>query len=431
MFAFNFACDKDEQWSSAPLTKKEHQVSVEEERPAKKQKRDPQEDLSSGGGSSNATVMAMNAALEVDASQFWQEKLRDTLEEGEDFEQVQITCKKPISVVSGGESSSQGGETGSSAGFHVIEWYLNKVMYQNIELDHSPDEKSASPSEDTKQEVTGQSLSGTLSIKEIEADTDIKPGLYEGGLKVWECALDLIRHFLGEDKSFEGLRVMELGCGHGLPGIHTLIKGAAFVDFFDYNKEVLECATIANVAMNNPPHKETGDSPLLKQCRFFAGDWEDLLANNPAKKAPPANLLGSGDVILMSDTLYTEELSIKALKAIVRLLKKPNASEKGGEAFVAAKRYYFGCGGSVAFFEGLVVKYNELGMAAFESTSDNGKDEVEIGPPDFKLDLQKICVGTAVAVFGCGCTVYIYIYIYTYIYIYIYYVCIYVYICVL
>ena len=43
------------------------------------------------------------------------------------------------------------------------------------------------------------SLSGDAALnRESLADTDLIPGVYEGGLKVWECSLDLCRHLAEE-----------------------------------------------------------------------------------------------------------------------------------------------------------------------------------------------------------------------------------------
>ena len=54
--------------------------------------------------------------------------------------------------------------------------------------------------------------------------SDLVPGIYEGGFKLWECCIDLVK-FLNEQKErvpLKGKRVMELGCGHGFPGIFAL-----------------------------------------------------------------------------------------------------------------------------------------------------------------------------------------------------------------
>ena len=64
-------------------------------------------------------------------------------------------------------------------------------------------------------------------------------GVSSGGFKLWECAVDLAQHLCKEyslDKlitsktdpnhGLVGKRVLELGCGQGLPGIVPLLAGA-------------------------------------------------------------------------------------------------------------------------------------------------------------------------------------------------------------
>ena len=52
----------------------------------------------------------------------------------------------------------------------------------------------------------------------ISNNIDLVSGSYEGGLKLWECSIDLLSYL----KTLElgPLRVLELGCEHGLPGIY-------------------------------------------------------------------------------------------------------------------------------------------------------------------------------------------------------------------
>jgi SAM-dependent methyltransferase len=65
---------------------------------------------------------------------------------------------------------------------------------------------------------------------------------------------------------FEGKRVLELGCGQGLPGICALMQGkAAHVAFQDYNQEVIDKATKPTVILNYP--ESTNYS-------FYSGSWE-------------------------------------------------------------------------------------------------------------------------------------------------------------
>lgn len=55
-----------------------------------------------------------------------------------------------------------------------------------------------------------------------------------GGLKVWECTLDLLEYLENNHVEFTGLNVLDLGCGTGLLGILALNKGASSVHFQDY-----------------------------------------------------------------------------------------------------------------------------------------------------------------------------------------------------
>lgn len=60
---------------------------------------------------------------------------------------------------------------------------------------------------------------------------DLIPGVYEGGRKLWEASVDLVEYLVREKIGLEGKRVLELGCGHGLPGILALQNGAKEVVF--------------------------------------------------------------------------------------------------------------------------------------------------------------------------------------------------------
>eukprot|EP00249_Psilotum_nudum_P016421 c25817_g1_i3 orf=1-588(-) len=99
-------------------------------------------------------------------------------------------------------------------------------------------------------------LKGQVNVADVVgvANADLIPGKYEGGLKLWECAIDLLNTLRQEIQdghlSFRGKRVLELGCGHGLPGIFACLKGASLVHFQDFNVEVLRSLTIPNVNSN-------------------------------------------------------------------------------------------------------------------------------------------------------------------------------------
>ena len=85
--------------------------------------------------------------------------------------------------------------------------------------------------------------SGLLPLLELSnsCHSDLIPGVYEGGLKVWECALDLVEYLAESDIDFSGMRVLELGCGAGLPAIFALIRGAREVHFALPTRSGLHC----------------------------------------------------------------------------------------------------------------------------------------------------------------------------------------------
>ena len=59
------------------------------------------------------------------------------------------------------------------------------------------------------------------SVEPTFQNTDLVSGVYEGGLKVSECSIDLCRYLQENAISIRG-HVLELGCGHGLPGCWVL-----------------------------------------------------------------------------------------------------------------------------------------------------------------------------------------------------------------
>jgi hypothetical protein len=77
------------------------------------------------------------------------------------------------------------------------------------------------------------------TIKIERGETDLIHGVYEGGFTVWECTFDLL-NFLSENiKLIKNKKIMELGCGHGLPGIFCLLNGSSFTSFQDYVMKLL------------------------------------------------------------------------------------------------------------------------------------------------------------------------------------------------
>ncbi|KAL2923265.1 Histidine protein methyltransferase 1-like protein [Bienertia sinuspersici] len=204
-------------------------------------------------------------------------------------------------------------------------------------------------------------LKGRVSTEEVFAlaNSDLVPGKYEGGLKLWEGALDLVKALHSEiqkgDLSFEGKRVLELGCGHGLPGIFACIKGADSIHFQDFNVEVLKCLTLPNVNANLAIATSVSDNCDI---RYFAGDWGEVDCILPhahinSKNAAPSDSdpISGYDVILMAETVY----SISTLGTLYKLIQKC-VNRPHGVIYFSAKKHYFGVGGGSRRFLSIVEK---------------------------------------------------------------------------
>ena len=153
-----------------------------------------------------------------------------------------------------------------------------------------------------------------------EVPAKVEPGKYEGGFQLWECTLDLLDVMQGMD--FKGKAVFELGCGWGLPGIWAAMNGAARVVLQDFNRDVIEQATMPNAKLNECPEGV---------CEFSADAWAEIPGKFPEHEF---------DVILASETIYRKE-QLPDFVGACKHLVKPD-----GIFVIAAKRTYFGLSGT-------------------------------------------------------------------------------------
>ncbi|KAK4258200.1 hypothetical protein QN277_007673 [Acacia crassicarpa] len=231
-------------------------------------------------------------------------------------------------------------------------------------------------------------LKGRVNTQEVFglSNSDLLPGKYEGGLKLWEGSLDLIKALNSDIRSghisFSKKRVLELGCGHGLPGIFSLLEGAAVVHFQDFNAEVLRCLTIPNVNTNKSGKTHPSSSNIaisdMAEIRFFSGDWSEIdkllpLVDNNAKDGP------GYDFILMAETVY----SISSLQTLYNLVKKC-LRHPDGVAYIAAKKYYFGVGGGSRRFLSVVEKDGVMTSTLVAEITDGASNVREVWKLSFK-----------------------------------------------
>lgn len=230
-------------------------------------------------------------------------------------------------------------------------------------------------------------LGETTALRGVVQDSDLQPSIYEGGFKVWECGIDLAQHLIQMSGvpngvsnkrtiSVVGKNVIEVGCGHGLPGIYCLQQGARHVCFQDLNKEVLEHCTFQNIRLNCGEFARTEFFENTDKLSVFCGDWNVAkLAEMMVDAIPSSAGEKKGyDLLLTSDTLY----SSKTLPVLIRVIDAVLAPD--GVALVAAKRFYFGVGGSTGEFMGLLDEYKCTQGGRFEGISirtfENGKSNI-------------------------------------------------------
>ena len=58
--------------------------------------------------------------------------------------------------------------------------------------------------------------------------------VYEGGFKIWECTIDLIKVLSNRLELIKDKCIMDLGCGAGLVGLYCAEHKAKEVHFHDY-----------------------------------------------------------------------------------------------------------------------------------------------------------------------------------------------------
>ncbi|KAF2820419.1 hypothetical protein CC86DRAFT_120889 [Ophiobolus disseminans] len=219
-------------------------------------------------------------------------------------------------------------------------------------------------------------------------DSDLQTNVYEGGYKTWECSIDLARFLLvrGPRKDLDDLmrvnHVVELGCGSAVPTLvlwqYALRNGVGiYFTLTDYNVDVLRLVTVPNLLLtwvagldekqSAVLFPETGN-PLLgdeehgevyltlaileafKHALASTGITLTLLSGSWTPMSTFLDLVPSArdlnTFILGSETIYSPASLEAFTEAITELMKRV----KMGKTIVAAKRVYFGVGGSVDGF---------------------------------------------------------------------------------
>ncbi|KAL8293283.1 hypothetical protein RQP46_000977 [Phenoliferia psychrophenolica] len=260
---------------------------------------------------------------------------------------------------------------------------LFDARFQVISQDELEDDSEGEEEQEGQEGGEARQDKGKAREHFVDEESDLVKGVYEGGLKTWECSLDLVdclysKHLAGplgqagEVDSVRGKSFLEIGCGTALPTCAVFARLIAEVQrapsspdgprpkptrihLQDYNTQVLSLITLPNLLLSyaqsffpapSDPSSETpaGDIEITPEflssfeslleteaieLEFFSGDWRGF---HPAE---------AYDVVLTSETIY----ALPSLPPLLDLLQASCRSKGETECLVACKRVYFGVGG--------------------------------------------------------------------------------------
>ena len=286
---------------------------------------------------------------------------------------------------------------------------LFDIRQQLMVEDDTHDAVSDSADEPEQAKAIGSQLLAGLETG------DLSTGIYEGGFKTWECAVDLAGYVAGlqeavgaaQETSGQGrvTRVIELGAGSATPSLVLLRDvvrrrrkktkggkgtvgngkeqglGKESFTLCDYNEDVLRLCTAVNVFLSialeldrdeQQDQAETVDEQeeadmevdeeLVKktlqeleemniEIDFISGAWGERFVE----------LLDLSDqdpgsksslVVLASETIYSPESLGVFSQTVLEILGRSGKDDQQWKlALIAAKKVYFGVGGGVQEFE--------------------------------------------------------------------------------
>ncbi|CEH11978.1 Predicted methyltransferase [Ceraceosorus bombacis] len=193
---------------------------------------------------------------------------------------------------------------------------------------------------DDEEEADGESRNGS-AVPEgheaglVEADSDLVPGVYEGGLKTWECSLDLIAALDAHDRRDDGessdtvpfhwlggLSVVELGCGTAIPACFLLARlmcveiddarQETILQLCDFNEQVLKLVTLPNLIL--AWYTSPASSAFRASVAGASGESEGIELD-----LVPA----TGEVDLSDELLAAFKESLKHRKVALRFFSGP------------------------------------------------------------------------------------------------------------
>ncbi|GMM48503.1 protein-histidine N-methyltransferase [Pichia kluyveri] len=253
-----------------------------------------------------------------------------------------------------------------------------RISYENVVLG------GISMRRRTIYDVRGQIMSeddmsdnGNNSTNFLLSEDDLIKGIYEGGLKSWECASDLIE-YLESFNIDNNNAIIEMGCGNAMPSIriierlinNQLNNNGLKIILSDYNYDVLRLVTIPNMILmlmkkiDNETFIKLQEDEVIRDEEIVITEslikWvKEYLYNNKIS----IDLISGGwgneyveiienstieyknRLVLCSEGIYSND----TLPIVAGIVSKLTNGQT--DTFIAAKDVYFGVGGSIAVFE--------------------------------------------------------------------------------
>lgn len=228
---------------------------------------------------------------------------------------------------------------------------------------------------------------------------DVKTGIYEGGFKSWESSVDLVKVLASENTapllSRSPCLSIELGCGTGLPSLALFqwalagrpspeAKLPLVLTLADYNPSVLYLVTLPNFILvwalqqrGSSPVVDGAFSPdgeleldltseILQAFKdflasnhifllFLSGAWSPEFVQALYSSIPPSLTAQTEDVstlVMGAETIYSPFALESFASTLLSVLETERRTHPSGQstAIIAAKRLYFGVGGSLDDF---------------------------------------------------------------------------------
>lgn len=130
---------------------------------------------------------------------------------------------------------------------------------------------------------------------------------------LWASAIGLSHYLVESQHLIKDKKVLEIGCGLGLPAILAGKLGAAFTTLTDYLPEALDFAQL-NWLRNLP----------LENVAFDVLDWRNIpesFINPPPQYLEHSETFGKADVLLAADVAYEKRAFEPLIYAFQHLIK--------------------------------------------------------------------------------------------------------------